>query len=87
MSTSTNRERVPTMWVQGSPQLFQPTQRVQTHSHTHTLTHSHTHTLWRERTRAESHHPDLLHFLIYIFFPAFFPYILKEQIPSHTRNT
>jgi hypothetical protein len=38
MSTSTNRERVPTMWVQGSPQLFQPTQRVQTHSHTHTLT-------------------------------------------------
>jgi hypothetical protein len=44
MSTSTNRERVPTMWVQGSPQLFQPTQRVQTHSHTHTLTHSHTHT-------------------------------------------
>ena len=78
MSTSTNRERVPTMWVQGSPQLLQPTQRVQTHSHTHTL--------WRERTRAESHHPDLLHFLIYIFFPAFFPYLLKGQTPSHTHT-
>ena len=78
MSTSTNRERVPTMWVQGSPQLFQPTQRVQTHSHTHTLTHSHV-VAWTYQGRIAPPRPSSF-FNLYLF-SGFLP------LPSKGTNT